>query len=187
MNLSCSVFQVWQSCFLQKKKKVYSFVLSENFRKYSLSFFCQFTIFFITVSHAASFIILVRLYSCSASFGSLFSPDTYIFAKSMKWLSIASGKSQACKEGICFCFFDRLHWHNAIFCWLRYIRKDKIAQPAFRAQHSRQQRCSVAAPWVRLGLDELLHLQLPQVGAKTDAQIQRIWRTQSIPMSWILP
>lgn len=150
MNLSCSVFQVWQSRFLQKK--VYSFVLSENFRKYSLSYFCQFSIFFfITASRAVSFIILVRLYSCSASFGTFIFPSTLTFLLN-QWNDyqlhcirqipvICSHSALPSLQGRNLLLLSaRLCWHSAIFCWLRYIQKDKTAQPAPRAQQSTAQQ-----------------------------------------------
>lgn len=49
----------------------------------------------------------------------------------MKWLSIASGKSQACKEGICFCFLlgciDTVQYFAG---WDTYKRPKQLNMPS---------------------------------------------------------
>lgn len=136
-----------------------------SFKKKSIHLYCQRTseniachIFvnfpffsFITASRAVSFIILVRLYSCSASFGTFIFPSTLTFLLN-QWNDyqlhcirqipvICSHSALPSLQGRNLLLLSaRLCWHSAIFCWLRYIQKDKTAQPAPRAQQSTAQQ-----------------------------------------------
>lgn len=93
MNLSSSFFRADNPVSFKKSLII---CIVKELQKYSLSFLSIYH-FFIIVSHAASFMILVRLYqsctilynSCSARFGTFFSPlHTKVFVKSVKQLSI---------------------------------------------------------------------------------------------------
>ena len=134
---------------------------SASFKKKSIHLYCQRTseniachifvnfpfFFFITASRAVSFIILVRLYSCSASFGTFIFPSTLTFLLN-QWNDyqlrcirqipvICSHSALPSLQGRNLLLLSaRLCWHSAIFFWLRYIQKDKTAQPAPRAQQS---------------------------------------------------
>lgn len=136
---------------------------SASFKKKSIHLYCQRTseniachifvnfpfFFFITASRAVSFIILVRLYSCSASFGTFIFPSTLTFLLN-QWNDyqlrcirqipvICSHSALPSLQGRNLLLLSaRLCWHSAIFSgWDTYKRTKQLNLPP---EHSTAQQ-----------------------------------------------